>query len=87
MLVGLIFHPHKVVQAFRRGLRYRNLFGEPYDDALLAQSVGNVRLRLGIDWVGERAPDAAAADPAEAEAASPGPAPFIARSAPPAVQP
>lgn len=42
-------HPGRLLRAFARGRRCRNLLGRPVDDALLERSVGELRRELGLD--------------------------------------
>jgi hypothetical protein len=49
MCIGLALAPRRIFDAFVRGRHTRNLYGERFDDALLADSVGGVRTRLGLD--------------------------------------
>ena len=46
---GLFVYPRRVYRAFMRGRRSRNLYGDVWDDSILARSVGEVRRRLGLD--------------------------------------
>ena len=46
--IALWFAPRRVVAAFRRGLRERNLYDVAFSDALLDERVGAMRARLGI---------------------------------------
>jgi hypothetical protein len=46
---GLLVFPRGVYRAFVRGRRSRNLYFEEWDEAILSQSVGEVRARLGLD--------------------------------------
>jgi hypothetical protein len=48
-LIGLFVAPRRVLRAFARGWRSRNLYGEELSDALLDEIVGALRARLGID--------------------------------------
>jgi hypothetical protein len=43
---GLVVNPRGAFRAFVRGRRSRNLFGESFDDALLARRVGELRALL-----------------------------------------
>jgi hypothetical protein len=52
MPVGATLDPGAVHRAFIRGRHTRNLYGGPYDDALLDTSVEDVRSRLGLDQCG-----------------------------------
>jgi len=47
-LIGLCIAPRRVVAAFRRGRRERNLYDTAFSEALLAERVGSLRARLGI---------------------------------------
>jgi hypothetical protein len=49
MAIGLFIAPRAVFDAFVRGRRTRNLYREEYGDALLAETVGGMRRRLGLD--------------------------------------
>lgn len=42
-------HPRRLLRAFVKGRRARNLYGTSHDDALLSRSVGEVRKALRID--------------------------------------
>ncbi len=47
--VGFLFlNPRAVVRAFARGRRTRNLYGRVVSDALLARSLTEVRVELGL---------------------------------------
>jgi hypothetical protein len=46
---GLFVYPRRVYRAFMRGRRSRNLYGEVWDESILARRVGEVRARLGLD--------------------------------------
>jgi hypothetical protein len=48
-LIGLFVAPRRVARAFARGRRERNLYAEELRDALLEETVGAARARLGID--------------------------------------
>lgn len=48
MAVGLAIAPRATWRAFLRGRRSRNLYREPWDDALLEPRVGELRERLGL---------------------------------------
>jgi len=52
---GLFVYPRRVYRAFMRGRRSRNLYGDVWDEKILARRVGEVRARLGLDD-GERQP-------------------------------
>jgi hypothetical protein len=47
-LIGLCIAPRRVARAFRRGLRERNLYDVEFSDALLDETLGAARERLGI---------------------------------------
>ena len=47
--VGLFVAPRRIFRAFLRGRRQGNLYGEEISDALLDETVGAFRARLGID--------------------------------------
>jgi hypothetical protein len=49
MAIGLAIAPRAVFRAFVRGRRTRNLYREEYREALLAETVGGMRRRLGFD--------------------------------------
>jgi hypothetical protein len=49
MCLGFALAPRRVYAAFVRGRHTRNLYGERFDDALLASSVGGLRARLGLE--------------------------------------
>jgi hypothetical protein len=48
MAIGLVIAPRTTFAAFVRGRRSRNLYREEYRDALLAETVGGARRRLGL---------------------------------------
>ena len=48
MTIALCFAPRRVLSAFRRGRRERNLYREEWTDGLLEGTVGGMRARLGI---------------------------------------
>ena len=48
-LIGLVVAPRRVLRAFARGRRERNLYGEEFSDAMLDEAVGAACARLGID--------------------------------------
>lgn len=48
MVLGLLFVPRGVFRAFVRGRRARGTYAMPYDEVLLARTVGDVRRELGI---------------------------------------
>jgi hypothetical protein len=58
MAIGLAIAPRATFDAFVRGRRSRNLYREAYGDALLAETVGGARRRLGLAV--EAAPPSAA---------------------------
>ena len=47
-LIGVAIAPRRVLRAFVRGRRERNLYDVEFCDALLDESVGAMRARLGI---------------------------------------
>ena len=49
MGLGALLDPKAVFRAFMRGRRTQNLYDTCFDDALLDDSVGAVRSRLGLD--------------------------------------
>jgi hypothetical protein len=48
MTIGFVKAPRRIFDAFVRGRHTRNLYGERFDDALLADTVGGLRARLGL---------------------------------------
>jgi hypothetical protein len=46
--IGLFVAPQRVVAAFQRGRRSRNLYAEGYSESLLQETVGDLRKRLGV---------------------------------------
>jgi hypothetical protein len=48
LLYGLFLCPRRLAAAWRRGRRSRNLYHEGWRDALLDETVGAARLRLGL---------------------------------------
>lgn len=46
---GFFMAPRRLVRAWARGRRSKNLYAIPYDDALLDQTVEATRRRLGLD--------------------------------------
>lgn len=48
LVAGLFSSPRRTVAAFMRGRRSHNLYAEEYGPALLTQTVGQVRARLGL---------------------------------------
>jgi hypothetical protein len=46
--IGLVIAPRAVASAWRRGRRTRNLYAGEFDEALLDETVGAVRGRLGL---------------------------------------
>jgi hypothetical protein len=59
MQLALWFAPRAVWRAFVRGRHSRNLYAEPWSDALLEESVGGMRRRLALEG------DPPAASPAD----------------------
>jgi hypothetical protein len=49
MWIGLWISPRAIWQAFARGRHSRNLYGEPWSEALLDQSVGETRRSLALE--------------------------------------
>jgi hypothetical protein len=49
MVLGSLLSPERLFRAFVRGRHSRNLYGDAFDDALLATSVGALRKRLDLD--------------------------------------
>lgn len=49
MAIGLFTNPRTMFAAFLRGRRSRSLYYESFDEVLLAESVGAVRARQGLD--------------------------------------
>lgn len=49
MASGMFLSPRRMLRAFVRGRRSRNLYGRTYDDALLDTRVGEMRAELGLD--------------------------------------
>ena len=49
MAIGLVIAPGRVWRAFVRGRRSRNLYREPWSEALIEPRVGELRARLGLD--------------------------------------
>jgi hypothetical protein len=47
-LIALFVAPRRVLRAFARGRRERNLYDVEFSDALLEESLGALRARLGI---------------------------------------
>ena len=47
-LIGLLIAPGRVLRAFARGRRERNLYAQELSDALLGETLGALRARLGI---------------------------------------
>jgi hypothetical protein len=47
-LIGLFVAPRRVLRAFARGRREHNLYGQELSDALLGESLGALRARLGL---------------------------------------
>ena len=48
MMIGLVIAPRRVLRAFARGRKTRNLYATPFDEALLERTVGEVRAELGL---------------------------------------
>lgn len=46
---GMLFAPRRTLRAFVRGRHSRNLYRRRFDDALLSQTVGDMRRELGLD--------------------------------------
>jgi hypothetical protein len=61
-VAGMLTIPRRTWRAFLRGRRTRNLYRTPYNDALLARRVGEVRAELGLDRDEETARKARASD-------------------------
>src|SRR5262249_2153862 len=55
MWVGLWLAPGAMWRAFARGRHSRNLYGEPWGDTLLDESVGEARRRLALEADAPRA--------------------------------
>jgi hypothetical protein len=55
MWVGLWSSPRAMWQAFARGRHSQNLYGDPWSEALLDQSVGDTRRRLALERAAPRA--------------------------------
>jgi hypothetical protein len=49
MLVGTIASPRRILRAFVRGRRSKNLYRATYDETLLSRRVGEMRAELGLD--------------------------------------
>lgn len=49
MSVGALLIPKRTWQAFRRGLKSKNLYRETFDEALLERKVSEMRTSLGLD--------------------------------------
>lgn len=49
MFGGMFLSPRRTYRAFVRGRNTRNLYGRPFDDALLDARVGEMRAELGLD--------------------------------------
>ena len=49
MSMGLVIAPGKTAEAFYRGRHCKNLYGQPFDDALLDSQVGEQREQLDLD--------------------------------------
>lgn len=61
MTLGLGLAPRRTYRAFARGRRTANLYGETFDDALLARSVTDARRAARLDDAGPGAPEGAGA--------------------------
>lgn len=48
MAIGCALAPGRIFRAFVRGRHTQNLYGDAFDDPLLASSVGALRARLGL---------------------------------------
>jgi len=48
LLLGLAW-PGRLLRAWTRGRHSRNLYSEPFDDALLSTTVGELRVKLALD--------------------------------------
>lgn len=48
LVAGLFVNPRAVYRAFIRGRHTGNLYGRPFDDALLEQTLGELRAQLGF---------------------------------------
>ncbi|MCO4773188.1 MAG: hypothetical protein KDA24_24355 [Deltaproteobacteria bacterium] len=48
MFTGLVLAPRVTVRAFLRGRRSRNLYGRPFDSALLDQDLVSLKTELGL---------------------------------------
>jgi hypothetical protein len=59
MVMGWVVAPGRTWRAFVRGRHTRSLYAEGYSDALLRETVGSLRARLGLDG---RQPAATAGD-------------------------
>jgi hypothetical protein len=57
--IGCCISPKRMLHAFVRGRRSKNLYGEGFDAARLTQKVGDVRRELGLD---QAVPSATAAE-------------------------
>jgi hypothetical protein len=55
MWIGLWISPRAMWQAFARGRHSQNLYGDPWSEALLDQSVGDTRRRLALERAAPRA--------------------------------
>jgi hypothetical protein len=52
MVAGLFVSPSRVLQAYARGRRSRNLYDQAFGDALLSRTVGEQRTACGLDGPG-----------------------------------
>jgi hypothetical protein len=61
LTIGLVVAPLRTYRAFARGRRTKNLYGERFDDALLARPADEARRDAGLDDAGPGAPEGAGA--------------------------
>lgn len=47
--IGMLRAPARMARAYARGCNSKNLYGEPFTDALLHEQLGALRERLGVD--------------------------------------
>jgi hypothetical protein len=47
--IGMLRAPVRMARAYARGCNSKNLYGEPFTDALLHEQLGALRERLGVD--------------------------------------
>lgn len=52
VVIGLLLSPRRVLRAFRLGRRSRNLYAEGWSEAVLGETVGRLRERLGLGTAG-----------------------------------